>query len=84
MCSSDLHRHAREGERGQAAGGQHDVAQRFEGNGRMLHLDPQKIEAERGGVRGDVGVGDRDGGCDDRQTFAQTFFDGVSQGVFIS
>jgi hypothetical protein len=50
----------------------------------MLHLDPQKIEAERGGVRGDVGVGDRDGGCDDRQTFAQTFFDGVSQGVFIS
>src|ERR1022692_3216830 len=75
-----VHRDARKGERGQAAGGQHDVAQRFEGNGRMLHLDPQKIEAERGGVRGDVGVGDRDGGCDDRQTFAQTFLDGVFPG----
>ena len=34
------------GTAGKPAGGQDDVAHRFQAHGRMLHLEPQEIEAQ--------------------------------------
>ena len=44
---------ARKRQRLEATRGQHDVAQGFQRNGTVLHLDPQEVETQIGGLRGD-------------------------------
>ena len=60
-----VHGRADEGDRRQAARGENNVAQHFQADGRMFHLDPKKIETKCGGLCGDFNVVDVDRDADD-------------------
>lgn len=68
---------ADEGECFEAAGGEDHVARGFEGDGTVLHFDPDEIEAHGGALGGDFGAGGGDGGADDGFAFLEQFAHGV-------
>ena len=68
---------------GARVGGQHDEAKRLQRDGGVLHLDPQKVEAEGGGVGGGFHRWDGDGDAEGGLAGGESRAHGIAPGLLI-